>query len=135
MTRMQAIIVAICIALGVGGYLAVGRPGMADQPMVERQHEIMDKIRNAPETLTAAETLARLEQTAVDQPDAPEPHYFIGEVLRAQNRPDDAARAYQSALRRDAKNAAIPSFTLPTSRRLSGSPLRIQVTCRSISLR
>lgn len=102
MTRMQAIIVAICIALGVGGYLAVGRPGMADQPMVERQHEIMDKIRNAPETLTAAETLARLEQTAVDQPDAPEPHYFIAELMRGQSRPDDAARAYQSALRRDA---------------------------------
>ncbi|WP_340692173.1 tetratricopeptide repeat protein [Hyphomonas sp.] len=102
MTRIQMLIVAVCLALGVGGYLVIGRPGMADQPMAERQHEIVEKIRTAPETLTAAETLARLEQTAVDQPDAPEPHYFIGEVLRAQNRPEDAARAYQSALRRDA---------------------------------
>ena len=74
MTRIQMIIVAICLALGVGGYLAIGRPGMADQPMAERQHEITERIRNAPETLTAAETLARLEQTAVDQPAAPEPH-------------------------------------------------------------
>ena len=35
-----------------------------------------------------------------DQPDAPEPHFFIGEMLRAQGRPQDALRAYQSALRR-----------------------------------
>tara|TARA_R110000803_G_C11919831_1_gene314200 strand:+ start:407 stop:1003 length:597 start_codon:yes stop_codon:yes gene_type:complete len=102
MTRIQMLIVAICLALGVGGYLVIGQPGMADHPMAERQHEIMEKIRTAPETLTAAETLARLEQTAVDKPDAPEPHYFIAELLRGQNRPDDAARAYQSALRRDA---------------------------------
>jgi cytochrome c-type biogenesis protein CcmH len=101
MTRMQMIIMAACLAIGVGGYLMLGRPGMDDMPMDKRQNEILEKIRTAPETLTPAETLARLEQTAIDQPDAPEPHYFIGEMLRGQNRPDDAARAYQSALRRN----------------------------------
>jgi cytochrome c-type biogenesis protein CcmH/NrfG len=101
MTRVQAVILALCLLAGVGGYLVVGRPGMGDQPMDARQEEIMTKIRTAPETLTPAETLARLEQAEIDNPDAPEPHYFIGEMLRAQNRPDDAARAFQSALRRD----------------------------------
>ncbi|KJS37302.1 MAG: hypothetical protein VR74_09285 [Hyphomonas sp. BRH_c22] len=108
MTRIQMIVVAVCLAIGVGGYLTLGRPGMDDMPMDKRQTEILEKIRTAPETLTAAETLARLEQTAIEQPDAPEPHYFIGEMLRGQNRPDDAARAYQSALRRD--EAHVPAL-------------------------
>ncbi|MEH6694708.1 MAG: hypothetical protein V7675_06670 [Hyphomonas sp.] len=108
MTRLQAIIVGLCLVLGIAGYLAFGRPGMADQPMDKRQAEIMEKIRTAPETLTPAETLARLEQTAIDKPDAPEPHYYIGVMLRQQNRPDDAARAFQSALRRD--GAYVPAL-------------------------
>ncbi|MEQ9434875.1 MAG: hypothetical protein RJQ02_03530 [Hyphomonas sp.] len=108
MTRMQMIVVALCLAIGVGGYLMLGRPGMDDMPMDKRQSEILEKIRTAPETLTAAETLARLEQTAIDQPEAPEPHYFIGEILRGQSRPDDAVRAYQSALRRD--DAHVPAL-------------------------
>ncbi|MEH6807582.1 MAG: hypothetical protein V7651_01945 [Hyphomonas oceanitis] len=101
MTRLQAIIVGVCLVLGIAGYAVFGRPGMGDLPMKERQAEIMEKIRTAPETLTPAETLARLEQTSIDQPDAPEPQYYIGVIMRQQNRPDDAARAFQSALRRD----------------------------------
>ncbi|MEX1252528.1 MAG: tetratricopeptide repeat protein, partial [Hyphomonas sp.] len=54
-----------------------------------------------PQSLSPAETLSRLEQAIKDQPAAPEPHFFIGEMLRAQGRPDDALRAYQSALRRN----------------------------------
>ena len=101
MTRLQAIIVGVCLVLGIAGYAVFGRPGMGDLPMKERQAEIMEKIRTAPETLTPAETLARLEQPSIDQPDAPEPQYYIGVIMRQQNRPDDAARAFQSALRRD----------------------------------
>ena len=108
MTRLQAIIVGVCLVLGLAGYAVFGRPGMADLPMKERQAEIMEKIRTAPETLTPAETLARLEQTSIDQPDAPEPQYYIGVIMRQQNRPDDAARAFQSALRRD--GAYVPAL-------------------------
>ena len=54
-----------------------------------------------PTTLSPAETLARLEGLVKEQPDAPQPHFFIGEMMRAQGRDSDAIRAYQSALRRD----------------------------------
>jgi len=101
MTRLNWIIAAICVALGIGGYLLIGKPGMADQPMVERQAGLMKKIREHPEQLSPAETLSRLEATVKERPDDPQPHFFTGEILRAQGRTSDAARAYQSALRRD----------------------------------
>lgn len=101
LTRTQWLILGACLALGVAGYAAIGRPGMADEPMSARQAALAEKIRTDPQSLTAAETLSRLEQAVIDRPDEPEPHFFIGEMLRAQNRPDDALRAYQSALRRD----------------------------------
>lgn len=89
------------MALAVAGYLAMGKPGVSDAPMAERQATLAQKIRSAPETLTPAETLSRLEQATKERPDDPQPHFFIGEMLRAEGRPEDALRAYQSALRRD----------------------------------
>jgi len=100
-SRTHWIVLGACLALGAAGYLAVGKPGMGDQPMRSRQAALAEKIRTDPQSLTQAETLSRLEQAVKDQPDAPEPHYFIGEMLRAQGRPEDALRAYQSALRRN----------------------------------
>ncbi|WP_300424811.1 hypothetical protein [uncultured Hyphomonas sp.] len=101
MTRRNGIILALCLAVAIGGYLLVGKPGMGDLPMKDRQAGLMEKIRTEPGALTQAETLSRLEATVVERPEDPQPHYFIGEILRAQGRTSDAARAYQSALRRD----------------------------------
>lgn len=101
MTRTNWIILGASVLLAVAGYLVIGRPGMADQPMAARQAALAEKIRNDPASLTGAEMLSRLEQAVIDQPASPEPHYFIGELLRTQGRAEDAARAYQSALRRD----------------------------------
>jgi cytochrome c-type biogenesis protein CcmH/NrfG len=101
LSRTNMLILGACAALGVAGYMAVGRPGMGDQPMSARQAALSEKIRNDPQSLSPAETLSRLEQATKDSPDAPEPHFFIGEMLRMQGRPGDALRAYQSALRRD----------------------------------
>jgi cytochrome c-type biogenesis protein CcmH len=101
MSRTNWLILGAAMAFGAAGYFMIGKPGMADQPMSARQEALAEKIRNDPQSLSAAETLSRLEQAIKDQPTAPEPHFFIGEMLRAQNRPDDALRAYQSALRRD----------------------------------
>ena len=108
MSRMNWIIGAVCLVAGVGGYLLVGSPGMGDQPMADRQAGLMEKIRNNPDSLTPAETLSRLEATVKERPDDPQPHFFIGEILRAQGRTSDAARAYQSALRRD--NDFVPAL-------------------------
>lgn len=101
LSRMNMLILGACAALGVAGYVAVGHPGMSDQPMSARQAGLAEKVRNDPQSLSPAETLSRLEQATKDNPDAPEPHFFIGEMLKMQGRPDDALRAYQSALRRD----------------------------------
>ena len=101
MTRTNWIILVVCLAVAVGGYLLIGKPGMGDQPMKDRQAGLMEKIQTNPQSLTPAETLSRLEATVQERPDDPQPHFFIGEILRSQGRTSDAARAYQSALRRD----------------------------------
>lgn len=80
------------------GYIFLGRAGLPDQPFAERAAELE---RRDALTLTPAETLARLETLVRQQPENPQPHYFIGEMMRAQSRDQDAVRAYQSALRRD----------------------------------
>ncbi|MCA8893385.1 MAG: hypothetical protein KDA56_16585, partial [Hyphomonas sp.] len=61
MNRLNIAVAGVCLAVAVAGYLAVGKPGMPDNPMSERQAGLAEKIKNAPETLTPAETLSRLE--------------------------------------------------------------------------
>jgi cytochrome c-type biogenesis protein CcmH len=101
MSRTNLAILGACLAVGVAGYILVGEPGAGDQPMSQRQAALAEKVATDPQSLSPAELLSRLEQAVKDQPDAPEPHFFIGEMLRAQGRPQDALRAYQSALRRN----------------------------------
>ena len=101
MSRTNLVILGACLAVGVAGYVLVGKPGAGDQPMSLRQAALAEQVATDPESLSPAELLSRLEQAVKDQPDAPEPHFFIGEMLRAQGRPEDALRAYQSALRRN----------------------------------
>ena len=101
MSRTNFAILGACLAVGVAGYVLVGKPGAGDQPMSLRQAALAEKVATDPQSLSPAELLSRLEQAVKDQPDAPEPHFFIGEMLRAQGRPEDALRAYQSALRRN----------------------------------
>ncbi|WP_291195934.1 tetratricopeptide repeat protein [Hyphomonas sp.] len=101
MSRTNLAILGACLAVGVAGYILVGTPGAGDQPMSQRQAALAEKVATDPQSLSPAELLSRLEQAVKDQPDAPEPHFFIGEMLRAQGRPQDALRAYQSALRRN----------------------------------
>ncbi|MBI1254237.1 MAG: tetratricopeptide repeat protein [Hyphomonas sp.] len=100
-SRTSLAVLGACLAVGVAGYVLVGKPGAGDQPMSLRQAALAEKVATDPQSLSPAELLSRLEQAVKDQPDAPEPHFFIGEMLRAQGRPQDALRAYQSALRRN----------------------------------
>lgn len=96
-------VIAVLLAslLAVLAYVAVGNPNLPDQPYADRILEI--KQRDAT-TLSASETLALAEQQVRQYPDAPQPHFIIGEIMRGQGRGTDAVRAYQSSLRRD------PSF-------------------------
>ncbi|WP_300393613.1 hypothetical protein [Henriciella sp.] len=104
--RRGTLIVLACAVVAAGGlYLLKGRPLLAEQPYAEREAEIAQ--RDASE-LNPSEMLARLQLAARQQPDSPEPQYFIGVLMRAQGRNEDALRAFQSALRRD--DTHVPSL-------------------------
>ncbi|WP_084396924.1 tetratricopeptide repeat protein [Henriciella aquimarina] len=98
MTRKTLYLLAGAVIVAAGLYLLKGRPLLAEQPYATREAELAN--RNA-EDLSPPEMLARLQMAARQQPDAPEPQYFIGVLLRTQGRTDDALRAFQSSLRRD----------------------------------
>lgn len=93
-------VIAILLAGFVAtiAYIFVGNAGLPDQPYSGR---LADLQARDPTQLSPAETLARLESLVREQPEDPQPHFFIGEMMRAQGRDADAVRAYQSALRRD----------------------------------
>lgn len=101
LSRTNVLILGAALALGAAAYLAVGKPGMGDQPMSARQAALSEKVEKHPEELTFEEALSHFELQSIDKPKAPGPHFAIGELMRMQGRPDDALRAYQSALRRD----------------------------------
>lgn len=105
MTRpmLFALIGSVLAALGL--YLFKGSPLLAEQPYAEREAELTARDVSQ---LTPAEMLARLQMAARQTPDAPEPHHFIGVIMRAEGRTDDAIRAFQSALRRD--DTYVPSL-------------------------
>jgi cytochrome c-type biogenesis protein CcmH len=128
MNRLNIAIVAVCLVVATAGYLVVGKPGMPDDPMAERQAGLAEKIANAPQTLTPAETLSRLELATQQNPKDPQPHFFIGEMLRAEGRPEDAARAYQSALRRDENFVPALTALADTIVALSGGGVSPQAT-------
>lgn len=105
MTRTSLVALAVAVLLAGGLYFMKGRPLLAGQPYAEREAEIAK--RDAAD-LNPSEMLARLQMAARQQPDAPEPQYFIGVLLRSQGRSDEALRAFQSALRRD--DTHVPSL-------------------------
>lgn len=90
--------VAASIALGLGLYLLIGSPALPDAPFAARLEALKGRD---PTTFTAAEALAVLGQAARDNPSDPLPHLFSGQVLFEVGRDQEAARAFDAALRRD----------------------------------
>jgi cytochrome c-type biogenesis protein CcmH len=89
-----------CVAVGLaalGGYLAIGRPELPDAPYQARLEAL--KHRD-PTTFTADEALAVLAEAARDHPADPLPHFYSGQLLLDQGRAQEAARAFDAALRR-----------------------------------
>lgn len=105
MTRTTTIALVASLVAAATLYLFNGRPLLADQPYADREAELA--TRDA-DDLSPPEMLARLQLAAREQPDSPEPQYFIGILLRAQGQNEDALRAFQSALRRD--DSHVPSL-------------------------
>ncbi len=103
MKRSTLILLGVATAIAAGLYLFKGRPMLPEQPYATREAEIAAR---PPAELSRGEMLARLQMTAREQPDAPEPQYFIGVLLKSEGKTEDALRAFQSALRRDPDHVA-----------------------------
>lgn len=103
MILQNKLIFAVIFVAALGLYFWRGQPRMAEQPFDERAAEI---AAADPNTLIPDELLTRLQSLASSRPNDPEPHYFIGNLLRSNGRSEDAIHAYQSALRRDDRHVA-----------------------------
>ncbi|HWA00172.1 MAG TPA: tetratricopeptide repeat protein [Caulobacterales bacterium] len=82
----------------LGLYLAVGRPDLPDQPYAPRLAALMQRD---PSTFTIEEALAVLHEAGREHPRDARPHLFSGAILLDSGRTEEAARAYDAALRRD----------------------------------
>lgn len=98
MSRNNLILIITAIVAAGLFYVWKGRPGMADQPFAERAAELADRQAT---DLSPEELLTLLQVRAAEYPDDAEPHYYIGVILKETGRPQDADRAFRSALRRD----------------------------------
>ncbi len=79
-------------------YVAIGRPDVADAPYTER----IAALKARPiEGYSDAELLARLAAEARANPGDARPHLATGVILAEQRRFEEAARAFDAALRRD----------------------------------
>lgn len=100
----RGMIAAVLLAC-VGAYAVLGAPKMADQPLSGR----MEALREIdPRALDDSQRLAMLQDIARKQPEDPQPHFFIGQIMLQNGRVDEAIQAFQSALRRDSNH--IPSI-------------------------
>src|SRR5690606_21723546 len=84
--------------LGLMAYLAIGNPELAGGSYADRLEALKGRD---PTTWAPDEALAVLSEAARANPEDPLPHFYSGQVLMVLQRPQDAARSYDAALRRD----------------------------------
>jgi cytochrome c-type biogenesis protein CcmH len=89
--------------VALGTYMAIGRPDLPDAPYRARLAALDGRD---PRSFNADEALAVLHEAARENPNDPLPHFFTGELLYQLDRPQEAARAYDQALRRDPDSGA-----------------------------
>ena len=82
-------------------YLVVGRPELPDAPFNARLEALQHRD---PGTLTAEEWLVVYDQAARARPADPLPHLLAGRLLLLEERPQEAAREFDAALRRDPRS-------------------------------
>ncbi len=100
--KFALMLVLIFGILSTGLYVFVGNPFYKDLPYKAREKAI---LTTPPENLSQEEILVLLQNRAKEQPNDAVPHLLMGSILRGEDRPDEAMRAFQAALRRDPKNA------------------------------
>ena len=89
---------ALTALLGLGIYLVIGRPELPDAPYAARLEALRHRDRS---TYGAEEWLAVLADDARRNPRDPGPLFYEGQIYLAVGRPNEAARAFDAALRRD----------------------------------
>lgn len=100
--RLVLIAAAGASVVALGLYLFNGRPELPGAAYAAR----LDALAARPiESYTAEEALAVLGEHARETPNDPAPHLYTGEILLANGRPQEAARAFDAALRRDPRSA------------------------------
>jgi cytochrome c-type biogenesis protein CcmH len=95
---------AMCGAVALSAlalYLAIGRPDLPDAPYRMRMEALKQRDLAS---LTVEEALAILGEAARMHPADVEPHLYSGQLLLDSGRPQEAARAFDAALRRDREN-------------------------------
>jgi cytochrome c-type biogenesis protein CcmH len=86
----------------LGTYLVIGRPELPDAPYAARLEALKQRD---PATYNGEEWIVLLAEAAKANPDDPTPHFMTGQMYLANRRPEDAARAFDAALRRDPLSA------------------------------
>jgi cytochrome c-type biogenesis protein CcmH/NrfG len=95
----------VCAVVGIvaaGAYLAIGNPTLPGASYRQRLAALADRD---PSTLTVEEALAVLSEAAREHPRDPLPHFYAGQLLLDQRRPQEAARSFDAALRREPRMA------------------------------
>jgi cytochrome c-type biogenesis protein CcmH len=88
--------------IALAAYVVIGRPDLPGAAYASRLEALRHR---SPETYTMDEALAVLAEGARTHPRDATPHLFSGEILLANGRPQEAARAFDAALRRDPQSA------------------------------
>jgi cytochrome c-type biogenesis protein CcmH/NrfG len=81
--------------------------GVVDQATRNRLPQIRERARTNPESLTAVQLVALLEERIQSAPDDPMAYRILGDVLERTGHLDKAAVAYKSAFDRDPKNIEV----------------------------
>lgn len=96
---------AVCGSVAIaalGAYLVIGRPELPDSPYAARLEALKDRD---PRTYTVDEALAILNEAARENANDPLPYFYTGQLLLDQGRAEEAARAFDMALRRQPRMA------------------------------
>jgi cytochrome c-type biogenesis protein CcmH len=101
--RTALIACALVSLLALGAYLAIGRPDLRGAPY---QARIAALQQRSLASMAPDEVLAVMAQNAKAEPNSPMPHLISGEVLLRTGRPREAARAFETALRREPRQVA-----------------------------
>lgn len=101
--RAALVVCAGVSLVALGAYLAIGRPDLRGEPYNARIAALQQRPLAS---MAPDEVLAVMAEDAKAEPTNPTPHLISGEVFLRTGRPREAARAFETALRREPRQVA-----------------------------